>query len=154
MAAEIVALGLGPGRWEDVTLEAQEALADAAARGQAVYFRTLRHPTVEAIRARFPGLEARSFDTLYDTSETWDSLYSEMARQLCAVAAACDAPAQVLYAVPGHPLVGERSVREVRRLAREQGIPTRLIAGLSLAQSVASFTSFAAAAVSSAITPF
>ncbi len=136
MAAEIVTLGLGPGRWEDVTLEAQEALADAAARGQAVYFRTLRHPTVEAIRARFPGLEARSFDTLYDTSETWDSLYSEMARQLCAVAAACDAPAPVLYAVPGHPLVGERSVREVRRLAREQGIPTRLIAGLSFLEPV------------------
>ncbi len=136
MAAEIVIVGLGPGRWEDVTLEAQAVLEAAAQRGQAVYFRTLRHPTVETIRARSPGLEARSFDALYDTSETWDHLYSEMARRLCAAASAEDAPAQVYYAVPGHPLVGERSVREVRRLAAAQGIATRLVAGLSFLEPV------------------
>ncbi len=72
MAAEIVILGLGPGRWEDVTLEAQAMLEAAMQCNQVVYFRTVRHPTVEAIRARYPGLEARSFDALYDTSETWE----------------------------------------------------------------------------------
>ncbi|HEY7357165.1 MAG TPA: hypothetical protein VH590_11885, partial [Ktedonobacterales bacterium] len=86
MAAEMVILGLGPGRWEDLTLEARAALEQAAAGGQAVYFRTLRHPTLVAIRARYPGLAARSFDTLYEQSETWDNLYAEMARQLCAAA--------------------------------------------------------------------
>jgi tetrapyrrole methylase family protein/MazG family protein len=38
--------------------------------------------------------------------------------------------------VPGHPLVGERSVREVRRLAAAQGLATRLIAGLSFLEPV------------------
>jgi tetrapyrrole methylase family protein/MazG family protein len=135
MAAEIVILGLGPGRWQDVTLEAQAALEAAAAGGQTVYFRTLRHPTVEAIRARYPGLRARSFDALYEQSETWDSLYAEMARQVCAAAAGQD-DEQVIYAVPGHPLVGERSVLQVRRLAAEQGLATRLIAGLSFLEPV------------------
>src|SRR5579871_1707789 len=135
MAAEIMILGLGPGRWEDVTLEAQASLEAAASAGQTVYFRTLRHPTVEAIRARYPGLEARSFDALYEQSDTWDSLYAEMARQLCAAASGQQA-GQVLYAVPGHPLVGERSVREVRRLAAAQGLATRLIAGLSFLEPV------------------
>jgi tetrapyrrole methylase family protein/MazG family protein len=135
MAAEIVILGLGPGRWEDLTLEAQAALEQAAAGGQAVYFRTLRHPTVAAIRTRWPGLDARSFDTLYEQSETWDSLYAEMARQLCA-AAAGESGRRVIYAVPGHPLVGERSVREVRRLAAAQGLAVRLIAGLSFLEPV------------------
>jgi tetrapyrrole methylase family protein/MazG family protein len=136
MAAELVILGLGPGRWEDVTLEAQSALETATSGGQVVYFRTLRHPTVDAIRARYPGLEARSFDALYEQSETWDSLYAEMARQLCAAATAEKNGGHVLYAVPGHPLVGERSVREVRRLAAEQGLVTRLIAGLSFLEPV------------------
>ena len=135
MAAEIVILGLGPGRWEDVTLEAQAALEAASAGGQAVYFRTLRHPTVEAIRARYPGLEARSFDALYEQSETWDSLYADIARQLCATAAE-QKGGQILYAVPGHPLVGERSVRGLRQLAAEQGLATRLIAGLSFLEPV------------------
>src|SRR5579883_2382651 len=116
MAAEIVILGLGPGRWEDVTLAARDALARAAADGQPVYFRTLRHPTVDALRERCPALEARSFDALYEQSQTWESLYAEMARQLCAAASdeRQQNGAQVIYAVPGHPLVGERSVREVQ----------------------------------------
>ncbi len=135
MAAEIVILGLGPGRWEDVTLEAQAALEAASSGGQAVYFRTLRHPTVEAIRARYPGLEARSFDALYEQSETWDSLYADIARQLCATAAEQNG-GQIRYAVPGHPLVGERSVRGLRQLAAEQGLATRLIAGLSFLEPV------------------
>ncbi len=135
MAAEIVILGLGPGRWEDVTLEAQAALAQAAQDGQPVYFRTLRHPTVDAIRVRYPGLEVRSFDALYEQSETWDSLYTEMARQVCA-AAESQSGGRVIYAVPGHPLVGERSVREVRRWAAEQGLATRLVAGLSFLEPV------------------
>jgi tetrapyrrole methylase family protein/MazG family protein len=135
MAAEMVILGLGPGRWEDVTLEARAALEQAASDKQVVYFRTLRHPTVEAIQARYPGLVARSFDALYERSDTWDSLYGEMARQLCA-AAQEQQGGPLLYAVPGHPLVGERSVREARRLAAEQGLTTRLIAGLSFLEPV------------------
>src|SRR5215472_6646002 len=101
MAAELVILGLGPGRWEDVTLEAQSLLAAAAEMGQPVYFRTLRHPTVETMRTSQPGLEARSFDVLYETSESWDTLYSEIAQRVCAVAASSAQP--VIYAVPGHP---------------------------------------------------
>ncbi|HEY7348288.1 MAG TPA: nucleoside triphosphate pyrophosphohydrolase [Ktedonobacterales bacterium] len=137
MAAEIVILGLGPGRWEDLTLEAQAALETAASAGQIIYFRTLRHPTVEAIQARYPKLAARSFDALYEQSETWDSLYTEMARQVCTAATAAEQHhGQVIYAVPGHPLVGERSASIVRRLAAEQGIATRLVAGLSFLEPV------------------
>ena len=40
MTLSITMLGLGPGRWADLTLEAHEALAQAA-RQQPVYFRTL-----------------------------------------------------------------------------------------------------------------
>jgi tetrapyrrole methylase family protein/MazG family protein len=134
MAAELVILGLGPGRWEDVTLEAQGVLAGTAQSGQAVYLRTRVHPTVEPIQRQYPTLELRSFDALYENSESWDALYREMARQVCQAATSSTQP--VIYAVPGHPLVGERSVREVQRLAKEQNITVRMVAGLSFLEPV------------------
>ena len=47
----IVVVGLGPGRWDDLTVEAQ-AVLDAA---PAVIVRTERHPTVDALRNRAGG---------------------------------------------------------------------------------------------------
>src|SRR5512142_3523537 len=44
----IIVVGLGPGRWEDLTVEAQ-AVLDAA---PAVVVRTERHPTVDTLRQR------------------------------------------------------------------------------------------------------
>ncbi len=46
----ITVVGLGPGRWEDLTIEAQDVLLTT----DAVLCRTLRHPTVEALRVRRP----------------------------------------------------------------------------------------------------
>ncbi len=134
MQAELTIVGLGPGRWEDLTLEAQQVLESAAAAGQTVCFRTLVHPTVAHIRAQYPALKLQSFDALYETSDTWERLYTEIARQVCATAVSSAQP--IVYAVPGHPLVGERSVREVQRLAKEQGIPVRIVAGLSFLEPV------------------
>lgn len=41
-----------------------------------------------------------------------------------------------MYAVPGHPLVGEVSVQQVLRQARERGMETRVVAGLSFLEPV------------------
>jgi len=43
----------------------------------------------------------------------------------------------VVYAVPGHPLLGEESVRLALRLAAEQGLSTRIISAPSFADLVA-----------------
>ena len=58
----LIVVGLGPGRWEDLTLGARNALATA----QSVICRTLRHPTVEALRVHRPDLALASFDDLYE----------------------------------------------------------------------------------------
>ncbi len=81
--AVITILGLGPGRYDDLTLQAHALLAQAARDGQTVYFRTLIHPTVEPIRQALPGLRIESFDSFYDESTDWDSLYSQIAEQVC-----------------------------------------------------------------------
>lgn len=121
-------VGLGPGAWDDVTIAAQQILLDAPQ----ITFRTLRHPTVQALRARRPDAIFPSFDDLYETAEAWQSLYATMAEQLLTAAAAED----VVYAVPGHPLIGETSVRVVRELAGERGIPVRIVAGLSFIEPI------------------
>src|SRR5258707_10094588 len=69
--AEVIVVGLGPGRWEDLTIEAQGVLL----RASAIVFRTLRHPTVEAFHAHRPQVALESFDALYDAAEGFAALY-------------------------------------------------------------------------------
>src|SRR5690349_7257996 len=57
----IIVVGLGPGRWDDLTVEAQ-AVLDAA---PAIVVRTERHPTVDTLQQRRPDLALTSFDALY-----------------------------------------------------------------------------------------
>jgi tetrapyrrole methylase family protein/MazG family protein len=127
-AGALTIVGLGPGVWEDVTVAAQAAL-EAAPR---IIFRTLRHPTVQALRARHPNLVVTSFDELYEQAEAWQGLYETMAQRLIAAAEA----EPIVYAVPGHPLIGEASVRAARMLAAERDLPVRIIAGLSFIEPV------------------
>jgi tetrapyrrole methylase family protein/MazG family protein len=128
----IVVVGLGPGRWEDLTIEANEVLL----AGDAVVCRTLRHPTVEALRAHRPKLTITSFDALYDEAASFDELYPAIVAQLFELVVAQGPSQPVLYAVPGHPLIGEESVRRLRAEAPERGVAVRIIAGLSYLEPV------------------
>src|SRR5215469_3060729 len=107
MTAAITIVGLGPGRWDNFTLQAHSCFTQAAQAGTTVYFRTLIHPTVEPLRQAFPGLHIESFDSYYEESNDWGSLYQRIAEQICTSATRLP----VVYAVPGHPLTGEVSVQ-------------------------------------------
>ena len=121
-------VGLGPGAWADVTLAAQLALESAPR----LLLRTLRHPTVQALRERRPDLTLTSFDDLYEQAEGWQGLYEQMAERLLAIAAT----EPLTYAVPGHPLIGEASVRLARQEAEARGIPVHIVAGLSFIEPI------------------
>ncbi|GAC1497932.1 MAG: nucleoside triphosphate pyrophosphohydrolase [Ktedonobacteraceae bacterium] len=128
----ITIVGLGPGGINDLTLEARKVLTQAASVGQAIYFRTTIHPTVEAFKQDTPDVRIESFDRLYDESDDWTTLYQQIATELCDLGAR----GPVIYAVPGHPLIGEISVQLVLKLARERGLSTRIVAGLSFIEPV------------------
>lgn len=134
MTAAITIVGLGPGRLADLTLQARSLFAQAAAEGQVVYFRTSIHPTVEPLKAELPSLRVESFDRLYDVSDNWEGLYQQIAEELCTLAT----QRLIIYAVPGHPLIGETSVQRVLSLARERGLSTEIVAGLSFLEPVCS----------------
>ena len=71
------------------------------------------------------------FDDLYDTAADFDSLYATMFDTLRAALAATSGP--VVYAVPGHPLFAEATVRAVL----SADFPATIVPGLSLLDAAA-----------------
>ncbi len=128
----ILVVGLGPGRWTDLTVEAHETLMSA----QRVICRTLRHPTVDALRQARPDLTLESFDELYETASDFAELYQRMALRLLDEAAKLPPGESLVYATPGHPLIGEESVRILLEQAREQGVSARVIGGMSFLEPI------------------
>lgn len=121
----ITVVGLGPGNADLLTVRARQALHAAPA----VWFRTLRHPTVDALA--LPG-ELHSFDDLYDQYDRFEDLYAAIVERLLMMAA----NGEVVYAVPGHPMVAEATVRQLCALAPERGVAVQIIDGLSFIEPV------------------
>jgi tetrapyrrole methylase family protein/MazG family protein len=124
--SRITILGLGPGDATLLTREAWELLQGT----RTLYLRTAIHPTVAALPA---AIELRPFDALYETADDFAAIYERIAAELVERARQGE---EVIYAVPGHPLVAEATTRRVLALAREYGVSTRIIAGLSFVEPV------------------
>jgi tetrapyrrole methylase family protein/MazG family protein len=117
----ITVVGLGPGDASLLTVEARDVLASAAE----VWLRTARHPTVPGL-PRGPRYE--SFDGLYDSLGTFEAVYAAIVARLLELARR---PEGVVYAVPGHPHVGETTVRGLLERARTEDIGVRVLPGIS-----------------------
>jgi len=126
MQQGITIVGLGPGNPKQLTLEAQQVLQET----EEIYVRTRRHPTVAFLPT---GPRLCFFDHLYEEKETFAEVYQEIARQIVELG---QRPEGVIYAVPGHPLVGEESVQHILALTRQQGIGVRVVEGLSFIEPV------------------
>ncbi len=70
-----------------------------------LYVRTVDHPVLEELSAE--GLQFESFDAVYEKHNSFQPVYEEIAEKLVAATANED----VMYAVPGHPLVAEQTVQ-------------------------------------------
>lgn len=101
MTAKVTVCGLGPGGAAQITGQTLELLQSS----EKVFLRTSRHPT-----ATLAG-QASSFDELYENASTFDEVYQQIAERLAGEA---HRHGHVVYAVPGSPLVLERSVRFLR----------------------------------------
>jgi tetrapyrrole methylase family protein/MazG family protein len=124
----ITIVGLGPGDSSLLTRAAWELLQASTV----VYLRTAVHPTVAELPTT---LELRAFDALYEAAPDFGVVYERIASELIERARGGE---QVVYAVPGHPLIAEATTRRLLALAHEQHIPTRIIPGLSFVEPVCS----------------
>jgi tetrapyrrole methylase family protein/MazG family protein len=122
----ITIVGLGPGDPCHLTREAWEVLEAA----DEIWLRTKHHPTVAGLP---PHLRLHSFDYLYEGAEDFQQVYDAIA---CEVLRLGQHPEGVIYAVPGHPLVGEATVRLILSRAEEVGTAVRIVEGLSFVEIV------------------
>lgn len=96
-------VGLGPGALDDVTLRTHALLRESPV----VRFRTRQHPSA------YHFVDVESYDEFYEDAASFDELYEGIVDDL--VALALSSPTnEVIYAVPGSPLVAERTVELLR----------------------------------------
>lgn len=74
--------------------------------GKTVMLRTERHPVVDELRAE--GIVYTSFDSVYEEAEDFTEVYDRIVDSVLQVA---QEKGEVVFVVPGHPAVAERSVR-------------------------------------------
>lgn len=122
--ASITIVGLGPGDPALLTREAWDVLSGASE----VYLRTTHHPTVAALP---PSLRLQSFDSVYARIDDFEQVYQAIADEVLALGQRDEG---VIYAVPGHPRVGETTVSHITGRAAAEGIPVRVVAGLSFVE--------------------
>ncbi|MBV8303509.1 MAG: hypothetical protein JOZ04_04815, partial [Acidimicrobiia bacterium] len=131
--ATVVVVGLGPADPRLLTEAAKDAIARIPERDR--YLRTSRHPAAGAV----PG--AHSFDEVYERAASLEEVYAEIVDGLVEAAAAAggggssvgggggsSVGGEVLYAVPGSPLVAERSVE---LLLADERVDVEVVPGLS-----------------------
>lgn len=122
-AAAITIAGLGPGAIGDLTLAAWQAIGAATT----LLLRTERHPCVPHL----PNPTWRSCDDLYERHAEFDAVYAAVVER---VLEAARAPGGVVYAVPGHPWVGEATTPRILERAAAEGIEVAIVGGLSFVE--------------------
>ena len=108
-------VGLGPGGPDLVTTGTLTALAEAPT----VFARTVRHPAASVLDG------AVFFDEVYESCDTMDEVYAGIVERLVEAATA---QTGIVYAVPGSPLVAERTVR---LLLSDERIAVEVVPALS-----------------------
>lgn len=116
----ITIVGLGPGDSRLMTREAWDCLIEA----ETLFLRTARHPAADDLREHN---SFKSFDSIYDQSDRFDTVYTTIVETLITLAA----DQEIVYAVPGHPFVGESTVLRLVSACEQADIPFKVIEGLS-----------------------
>lgn len=119
MTNKITIVGLGAGDLDQLPVGIYRLLK----QNQSVFLRTKEHPAVRALEEE--GFSYQSFDGVYESFDSFDDVYESITKQLLEQAK----NGNVLYAVPGHPLVAERTVQLL--LQNEEGIEIDVKGGQS-----------------------
>lgn len=116
---KIKVVGLGPGDIEQLPFGVYQLLK----KEKPLYLRTKLHPVVQDLEQE--GLVFESFDTIYEENNQFEDVYETIVKELLVAAQQGD----IIYAVPGHPMVAEKSVQLL--LENEAGISIEIKGGKS-----------------------
>lgn len=116
-------VGLGPGSADDLTIKSLNIMKSA----NTLYLRTEKHPNVEYIKNL--GINFKTFDCFYEKEQQFEEVYSKIADEVMK-------HEDVVYAVPGNPLVAEKSVQNILEKAKKNGIEVEIVSAVSFVDAV------------------
>lgn len=119
----IIIVGVGPGPWEMLTLEAKDILLNA----ERVFFRYATHPVY--LKLKELGKDIIPFELLYaDPKLSYRKAYELMSLSIIKEA---EIRGKVVYALPGNPFVFEKTPRMIKELVSQRGYEIKFVPGMS-----------------------
>lgn len=106
---QLTVIGLGAADFEQMQMGVYRKIKSA----EKLYVRTEDHPVLQDLKRE--GIEFTSFDEVYVKHGSFGPVYEEIAERLIEAAA----QENIMYAVPGHPLVAEQTVQHLIEADRE-----------------------------------
>ncbi len=123
----IKVVGLGPGATEALTIGTIEVLKG----GNKIYLRTQKHPTVDYLKSI--DIKFETYDDKYEQYDNFDDVYRAIAEDLIQE---YHTYGDIVYVVPGHPLVAETSVKLLIKLCEKQGVDIEILPAVSFIDAV------------------
>ncbi|WP_294153385.1 nucleoside triphosphate pyrophosphohydrolase [uncultured Clostridium sp.] len=115
-------VGLGPGAKEALTIGTVWELE----RCKNIFLRTEKHPTVDYLEEK--NISFKTYDNIYETMGSFDEVYMNIAKDLIEKH---NKLGDLVYAVPGHPLVAEKSVFNLIDECKKNNIEYQVIPAVS-----------------------
>ena len=115
-------VGLGPGAKEALTIGTVWELESC----KNIFLRTEKHPTVDYLKEK--NIEFDTYDNVYETMKSFDEVYLNIAKDLVEKH---EELGDLVYAVPGHPLVAEKSVFNLIEECKKNNIEYKVIPAVS-----------------------
>ena len=116
--SKITVVGLGAGDLDQLPHGIYRTIRGASY----LYLRTKEHPVVAQLAEE--GISGESFDAVYERHPEFADVYNEIVETLFARARELG---EIVYAVPGHPLVAERTVQLLLEQGEKRG--TQIVIG-------------------------
>ena len=118
---KITVAGLGAGELEQLPLGVYKQLKS----DRRTFLRTENHPVVAQLKEE--GFAYEAFDYIYEKHDSFEKVYEEIVEVLKEEAKS----GEVLYAVPGHPLVAEKTVQLLIEASEKEGLELQISGGQS-----------------------
>lgn len=111
MSSCLHVIGLGPGGLEQLTLGNYRRIISTPK----LFVRTSQHPCVQELLSE--GVSVESFDEIYASEPSFEAVYERITEQL---RRELQKGSEIVYAVPGHPMVAERTIQLIEeKLAKD-----------------------------------
>ncbi|MCP8618179.1 nucleoside triphosphate pyrophosphohydrolase [Salirhabdus salicampi] len=124
MSKQINVIGLGAGDIEQLPLGLYRELV----KTNNLYLRTEKHPVIQSLKKE--DISYQSFDYIYEQRDQFEDVYEQIVLQLLKELE--HKSESIVYAVPGHPMLAEKTVQLLLKEERERNdLSVRVIGGQS-----------------------